>query len=39
LTTDLRQTKDENRKCRLVLYWSPSFKIRSLRVAITTKTL
>ena len=24
---------------RLVFYWSPSFKIRSLRVAITTKTL
>ena len=31
--------KDENRKCRLVFYWSPSFKIRSIRVTITTKTL
>jgi hypothetical protein len=33
------QKKDESHLCRLVLYWSPSFKIWSRRVAITTKTL
>jgi len=31
--------KDESRLCRLVIYWSPSFKIWSIRVTITTKTL
>ena len=31
--------KDETHLCRLVIYWSPSFKIRSIRVTITTKTL
>jgi len=31
--------KDESRLCRLVFYWSPSLKIRSIRVTITTKTL
>jgi len=31
--------KDESRLCRLVFYWSPSFKIRSIRAIITTKTL
>jgi hypothetical protein len=31
--------KDESRLCRLVFYWSPSFKIWSRRVTITTKTL
>jgi len=30
---------DESRLCRLVFYWSQSFKIRSIRVTITTKTL
>ena len=31
--------KDESHLCRLVIYWSLSFKIRSIRVIITTKTL
>jgi len=33
------QKKDESRLCRLVFHWSPSFKIWSIRVTITTKTL